>query len=101
VHQCLRDNRDKLSEACRREETKLAIIESSNTELMPNLARACKARAPRAPRRRGRSVQPGAPATAACQVAALSREPLRRVARCVRSKAAGGTDGGWPDGRER
>ncbi len=47
MHQCLRDNRDKLSEACRREETKLAIIESSNTELMPNLARACKARAPR------------------------------------------------------
>ncbi len=44
MHQCLRDNRDKLSEACRREETKLQIIESSNTELMPNLARACKAR---------------------------------------------------------
>ncbi|KAK9821811.1 hypothetical protein WJX81_008502 [Elliptochloris bilobata] len=43
VHQCLRDNREKLSEACRREETKLQIIESSNTELMPNLARACKA----------------------------------------------------------
>ena len=42
VHQCLRDNREKLSEACRREETKLQIIESSNTELMPNLARACK-----------------------------------------------------------
>ena len=42
MHQCLRDNRDKLSEACRREETKLQIIESSNTELMPNLARACK-----------------------------------------------------------
>ena len=45
VHQCLRDNREKLSEACRREETKLQIIESSNTELMPNLARACKVRA--------------------------------------------------------
>ena len=43
VHACLRENRDKLSKACRAEEIKLSIMQSSNTELMPNLARACKA----------------------------------------------------------
>ena len=43
VHQCLRTNRAKLSERCRAEEVQLSILESSNTELMPQLAKACKA----------------------------------------------------------
>ena len=42
VHSCLRTNFAQLSDACRKEELKLMIMESSNTELMPNLARACK-----------------------------------------------------------
>jgi hypothetical protein len=42
VHACLRTNFATLSDACRKEELKLMILESSNTELMPNLARACK-----------------------------------------------------------
>ena len=41
VHQCLRDNRDNLSDACRKEEIKLSIVQSSNTELMPKLSKAC------------------------------------------------------------
>ena len=44
VHACLRANFATLSDACRKEELKLMILESSNTELMPNLARACKVR---------------------------------------------------------
>ena len=43
MHKCLRENRAKLSERCRAEEVQLAILESSNTELMPQLAKACKA----------------------------------------------------------
>jgi len=73
VHQCLRDNRDKLSEACRREETKLQIIESSNTELMPNLARACKAR----------------PRSLCAALLATTRSP------------GWGNQGRWPEGFER
>lgn len=42
VHVCLRQNYDKLKEPCRKEELKLAILQSQNTELMPNLAAACK-----------------------------------------------------------
>lgn len=42
VHTCLREKYDKLTEACRKEELKLAILQSQNTELMPNLAAACK-----------------------------------------------------------
>ena len=42
MHSCLRTNFAQLSDACRKEELKLMIMESSNTELMPNLARACK-----------------------------------------------------------
>lgn len=42
VHGCLRDNLAKLSDPCRKEEVKLSILQSSNTELMPNLAQACK-----------------------------------------------------------
>ena len=43
VHKCLWDNKDKISKACRAEEIKIQIMQSSNTELMPNLAKACKA----------------------------------------------------------
>lgn len=42
VHTCLREKYDKLTDACRKEELKLAILQSQNTELMPNLASACK-----------------------------------------------------------
>ena len=41
MHKCLRENRAKLSERCRAEEVQLAILESSNRELMPQLAEAC------------------------------------------------------------
>lgn len=43
MHACLREHRTELTERCRAEEVKLAIMEASNTELMPSLARACKA----------------------------------------------------------
>ena len=43
VHKCLWDNKDKISKACQNEERKIQIMQSSNTELMPNLAKACKA----------------------------------------------------------
>lgn len=42
VHKCLWDNKDKISAACQKEERKIQIMQSSNTELMPNLAKACK-----------------------------------------------------------
>ncbi len=42
MHTCLREKYDKLTDACRKEELKLAILQSQNTELMPNLAAACK-----------------------------------------------------------
>ncbi|KAK9865562.1 hypothetical protein WJX84_005695, partial [Apatococcus fuscideae] len=41
VHQCLRDNLASLSEGCRKEELALRSAQSSNVELMPNLAQAC------------------------------------------------------------
>ena len=43
MHKCLWDNKDKISKACQKEERKIQIMQSSNTELMPNLAKACKA----------------------------------------------------------
>lgn len=41
VHQCLRDNREKISEACAAEELKLEKIESESTELQPRLNKLC------------------------------------------------------------
>ncbi|CAK0736969.1 hypothetical protein CVIRNUC_000833 [Coccomyxa viridis] len=43
VHECLRTNLDKISDACRKEEISLSVLQASNTELMPNIANACKA----------------------------------------------------------
>lgn len=43
MHKCLWDNRDKISKNCRAQEVGIQIMQSSNTELMPNLAKACKA----------------------------------------------------------
>ncbi len=43
MHQCLRDNLAKLSDGCRKEELALRSAQSSNVELMPNLAQACAA----------------------------------------------------------
>ena len=45
MHDCLRQNLDKLSEGCRKEEISLSVLQASNTELMPNIANACKVRA--------------------------------------------------------
>jgi Golgi apparatus protein 1 len=42
VHQCLRDNRQQLSAACKDEERKLNIIQSENIELRPRLKAMCK-----------------------------------------------------------
>ena len=42
VHDCLRQNLDKISDACRKEEISLSVLQASNTELMPNIANACK-----------------------------------------------------------
>ncbi|CAL5218414.1 g90 [Coccomyxa viridis] len=42
VHDCLRTNIDKISDACRKEEISLSVLQASNTELMPNIANACK-----------------------------------------------------------
>lgn len=42
MHKCLWDNKDKISAKCQAEERKIQIMQSSNTELMPNLAKACK-----------------------------------------------------------
>ena len=41
VHACLRENRDKISEACAAEELKLEKIESESTELQPKLNKLC------------------------------------------------------------
>jgi Golgi apparatus protein 1 len=41
VHECLRANRDKLSEACRREELLLEAQQAEHIELRPNLLAAC------------------------------------------------------------
>lgn len=46
VHECLRTNLNKISDACRKEEISLSVLQASNTELMPNIAIACKVRAP-------------------------------------------------------
>ena len=43
MHKCLWDNKDKISKQCRAQEIKSQIMQSSNTELMPTLAKACKA----------------------------------------------------------
>ena len=42
MHECLRTNLDKISDACRKEEISLSVLQASNTELMPNIANACK-----------------------------------------------------------
>ena len=42
MHECLRSNLDKISDACRKEEITLSVLQASNTELMPNIANACK-----------------------------------------------------------
>ena len=56
MHECLRTNLDKISDACRKEEISLSVLQASNTELMPNIANACKVRLlPRS------SSQPGQP----------------------------------------
>ena len=47
VHDCLRQNMDKISDACRKEEISLSVLQASNTELMPNIANACKVILPR------------------------------------------------------
>lgn len=41
VHACLRDHRDKISEACAAEELKLEKIESESTDLQPRLNKLC------------------------------------------------------------
>jgi Golgi apparatus protein 1 len=41
VHQCLRYNRDKLTEACRNEEMKLAALEYRDIRLRPKLNKLC------------------------------------------------------------
>ncbi len=43
-------NIDKISDACRKEEISLSVLQASNTELMPNIANACKVKATRASR---------------------------------------------------
>ena len=56
MHECLRTNLDKISDACRKEEISLSVLQASNTELMPTIANACKVcLLPRA------SSQPGQP----------------------------------------
>ena len=41
VHQCLRDNFQKLADTCRKEELKLNIIQSRDVRLRPKLQKAC------------------------------------------------------------
>lgn len=41
MHQCLRDNVQKLTENCRKEELKLNIIQSRDVRLRPKLNKAC------------------------------------------------------------
>ncbi len=43
VHKCLRDNRKKLSDSCRREELLLEEKEANSIELNMSLLKACKA----------------------------------------------------------
>ncbi len=43
VHNCLREHRSQLSEACRREELLLEELEAENVELRPSLLRTCRA----------------------------------------------------------
>lgn len=43
VHKCLRDNRKKLSDTCRKEELMLEEKESESIELNVNLLKSCKA----------------------------------------------------------
>ncbi|KAG1656262.1 hypothetical protein FOA52_011910 [Chlamydomonas sp. UWO 241] len=42
VHKCLRDNRKKLSETCRKEELRLEEIEANNVELSVGVLKSCK-----------------------------------------------------------
>ena len=89
MHQCLRKNRAQLTERCRAEEMQLSILESSNTELMPQLAKACKAERAR----HCGGVRPGKARVFTCllshsdHVRALSR--LARVCCCRRCCCAG------------
>jgi Golgi apparatus protein 1 len=41
VHECLRRNRDKLTEACRREQLMLEAQQAERIELRPGLLKAC------------------------------------------------------------
>ncbi len=41
MHQCLRDSFAKLTEACRKEELKLNIIQARDVRLRPKLNKAC------------------------------------------------------------
>lgn len=41
MHQCLRDNFQKLTDNCRKEELKLNIIQSRDVRLRPKLNKAC------------------------------------------------------------
>ena len=41
VHQCLRDNLQKITDGCRKEELKLNIIQSRDVRLRPKLNKAC------------------------------------------------------------
>lgn len=41
MHQCLRDNFQKLQDGCRKEELKLNIIQSRDVRLRPKLNKAC------------------------------------------------------------
>lgn len=43
MHNCLREHRSQLSEACRREELLLEELEAENVELRPSLLRTCRA----------------------------------------------------------
>ncbi len=42
MHECLREHREKLSEACRKEELRLEEEEAESVELRPGLRRRCK-----------------------------------------------------------
>ena len=41
MHQCLRDNLQKITDGCRKEELKLNIIQSRDVRLRPKLNKAC------------------------------------------------------------
>ena len=83
MHKCLWDNKDKISTACKDEERKIQIMQSSNTELMPNLAKACKAE--RAAHCKG--VRPGKSRVYSCLVSNSDKvisSPCLSVALCLR-----------------